>query len=90
MGGEAAGAFDIEGEWGLSTGNSTGLGETETPLLEETHKVSWLPGPRTKQVLLKNLGQTYLWVFEGLLGKQGMPPSLGTVFSHYCFGVSVF
>ena len=72
MGGEAAGAFDIEGEWGLSTGNSTGLGETETPLLEETHKVSWLPGLRTKQGLLKNLGQTYLWVFEGLLEKQGM------------------
>ena len=70
MGGGAAGAFDIEGKRGLSTGNSTGLGETETPLLEKTHKVSWLPGPRAKQGLCKYLGQIYLQVLESILGKQ--------------------
>ena len=51
--------------------SSTGLGKTETPLLEGTHRIPFAQGPRTKQGLHKNLGQTYLWVLEGLLGKQG-------------------
>ena len=40
------------------------MGETETLLLEGTHKVPHALGPREKQGIQKNLGQTYL-------GKQG-------------------
>ena len=50
--------------------SSTGLEETETPLLEGAHRLSCALGPRANQVLHKNLGQTYLRVLEGLLGKQ--------------------
>ena len=48
--------------------DSTGLGKTETPLLEGTHKVSHALGPRAKAVT-RNLRQTCLLVSEGLLGK---------------------
>lgn len=40
------------------------------PLLESAHKVSCALGPRVKQGLFKNLGQTYLQVLEGILGRQ--------------------
>ena len=51
---------------GLDFRSSTGLGETETPLL-----VACALGPRAKQWLRRSLGKTYLWVLEGLLGRQG-------------------
>ena len=41
---------------GLECRSSTGLEETDTPLLEGTHKVSHAVGPRTKQYLHRNLG----------------------------------
>ena len=47
------------------------------PLLESAHKVSCALGPRVKQGLFKNLGQTYLQVLEGLKGRQG------SAVSHY-------
>ena len=52
---------------GLECRSSTGLGETETPPVEGACKVSHAMGPRTKQLLHRSLGQTHLWVFEGLL-----------------------
>ena len=46
----------------------TGLGETETPLLEGTHKLACTSGPRGKeQWPHRGLNQTYLLVLEGLL-----------------------
>ena len=53
---------------GLECRSSTGLRERET--LQDAHKVLCALGPRVKQELHKNLGQTYLWVLEGLLGRQ--------------------
>ena len=44
----------------------------EIPLLEGAHRIQCALGPRAKQRLHKNLGQTYLWVLEGLLVKQGI------------------
>ena len=50
----------------------TGLGETEMPLLEGTHKVVCTSGPRGKeQWPHKRLNQTYLPVLEGLLQMRG-------------------
>ena len=52
---------------------STGLGETETPLLEGTYKVVCAPGPRGKeQWPHRRLNQTYLLVLEGLLQRRGV------------------
>ena len=51
-------------------GSPIGLGETDTPLLEGTHRVSCEMSPREKWRLSKNQGQTYLWILEDLLGKQ--------------------
>ena len=57
---------------GFDCRNSTGLGETETSVLESTHRVSCAPGPRGKnQWPHKRLGQTYLLVLEGLLRRRG-------------------
>ena len=51
----------------------TGLGETETPLLEGTDKVVCTSGPRGKeQWPHRRLNQTYLLVLEGLLQRQGL------------------
>ena len=51
----------------------TELGETETPLLEGTHKVVCTSGPRGKeQWPHRRLNQTYLLVLEGLLQRQGV------------------
>lgn len=55
---------------GLECRKSTGLGKTETSFLVGTHMVSCALGLRAKQGLHKNLGQTYLWVLEGLQGMQ--------------------
>ena len=49
----------------------TELGETETPLLEDTHKVVCTWGPRGKeQWPHRRLNQTYLLVLEGLLQRR--------------------
>ena len=50
---------------GLECRHSTGLGETETPLLEGTHEVSHALGPRTKQWHHRSMVQAYLWVGLG-------------------------
>ena len=55
MGGRGPRAFGVEGTAGLVCRSSTGLGETETLLLAFTAL-----GPKEKQKLHKNLGQTYL------------------------------
>ena len=50
----------------------TGLGETETPLLDGTHIVVCTSGPRGKeQWPHRRLNQTYLLVLEGLLQRWG-------------------
>ena len=50
----------------------TGQGETETPLLEGTHKVVCTSGPWGKeQWHHRRLNQTYLLVLEGLLQRWG-------------------
>ena len=50
----------------------TRLGETETPLLEGTHKVVCTSGPRGKeQWPHRRLNQTYLLVLDGLLQRSG-------------------
>ena len=54
-----------------------GQGEMETPLLKCAHRISCALGFRAKQGLHKNLGHTYLWVFNGILGKQGMDMAHG-------------
>ena len=52
---------------------STGLGETETSLLEGTHKVVCASAPRGKeQWPHRRLNQTYLLVLEGLLQRRGV------------------
>ena len=57
---------------GLVYRGSTGLGEMETPLLKGTHRISCALGPRAKQRLYRNLGQTCLWFLEDVLEKQGV------------------
>ena len=57
---------------GLVFRSSIELRETETPLLEGTHRIPCALGPRAKQGFHKNLGQIYLWVLECVLGKQGV------------------
>ena len=52
--------------------SSTGLSETETPLLKGAHRLLHALGPRAKQKLHRNLGQTCLWFLKDLLGKQGV------------------
>ena len=51
----------------------TGLGETETPLLEGTHKVVCASGPRGRSSdPPRRQNQTYLLVLEGALQRQGV------------------
>ena len=58
---------------GFDCRTSSGLGETETPLLEGTHKVVCSSGPRGKeQWPYRRLNQTYLLVLEGLLQRRGV------------------
>ena len=58
---------------GFDCRTSTGRGETETTLLEGTHKVVCASGPRGKeQRPHRRLNQTYLLVLEGLLQRQGV------------------
>jgi len=52
--------------------SSTGLGEMETPVLKGAHRLLRALGPRAKQSLHRNLGQTWLWFLKDLLGKQGL------------------
>ena len=57
---------------GFDCRTSTGLGETETPLLESTHKVVCTSGPKGKEHgPHRRLNQTYLLLFKGLLERQG-------------------
>ncbi len=56
---------------GLVHRSSMGLGEMETPFLKGTPRLSHALGPRAKQSLYSNLGQTWLQFLEDLLGKQG-------------------
>ena len=56
---------------GLVCRSSTGLGEMETPFLKGAHRLSRALGPRAKQSLHRNLGQTWLQFLEDILGKQG-------------------
>ena len=57
---------------GFDCRTSTGLGETETPLLEGTHKVVCALGPRGRSSDPGGrLNQTYLLVLEGLLQRRG-------------------
>ena len=63
---------------GFDCRTSTGLGETETPLLESIHKVVCTSGPRGKEKWLhRTPKQTNLLVLEGLLQKQGVAVAYG-------------
>ena len=53
----------------------TGLVETETPLLEGTHKVVCASGPRGRSSDPIGLNETYLLVLEGLLQRRGVAVS---------------
>ena len=58
---------------GLDCRTSTGLGETEIPLLEGKHKVVGASGPREQeQWPHRRLNQSYLLVLEGLLQRWGV------------------
>ena len=50
-------ALGMKGQWGLRTGAPQDW-RKQTPLLEGTHWISCALGPRAKQGLHKNLGQT--------------------------------
>ena len=58
---------------GFDYKTSTGLGETETPVLERTNEIVHTPRPRGKeQWLHRRLNQNYLPVLEGLLWRSGL------------------
>ena len=59
------------GTVGLMPRNSMGLGGMVTLLLKGTHRLPCAVGPRAKQRLHRNLGQTCLQFLEDLLGKRG-------------------
>ena len=63
---------------GLECRNSTGPGETEIILWEDAHKVSCVLGTMAKQWLHRILGETYLWVLEGLLEGDWLWLTVGT------------
>ena len=50
--------------------SSTELGEMETLFLKGTHRLSCALGPRAKQRLQRNLGQTWLQFLKDLMGKE--------------------
>ena len=68
----------VQGIWswrpvGFGHKTSTGLGETETPVLEGTSKVLHVPRPRGKeQWPHRRRNQNYLLVLEGLLWRHGL------------------
>ena len=58
---------------GFDCRTSTGLGETETPLSEGTHKAECASGPRGKeQWPHRRLYHTYLLMLEGVLQREGV------------------
>ena len=59
---------------GFDYRTSTGQGETETPLLDVTHKVVCTSGPRgrSSDPIGDRLNQTYLLVLVGLLQRWGV------------------
>ena len=56
---------------GLNCRSSTGLGETEIPLLEGAHRVSHTPGPGAKAVLPYEPGPDLLAGLGGSPGEAG-------------------
>ena len=60
---------------GFDCRTSTGLGETETPLLEGTHKVVCASGPSGRSSDPIGLNQAYLLVLEGLPQRRGVAVS---------------
>ena len=63
---------DHEGQWDLFTRLPTGLGETETPVLDGTNKTLHAPRPRGKEHWLhRKVNQTYLLVLGGPLWRHG-------------------
>ena len=64
-------AFGFECQWDLSAGAPQDRGK-QTPLWEGAHRLSCALGPKAKQRLHKNLGQTCLWFLEDLLGREGL------------------
>ena len=75
--GSNKGTGNLKGIWpwrpvGFDYRTSTGLGETETPVLESTNKILCIPRPREKQKWPhRRLNQNYLLVLEGLLWSCG-------------------
>ena len=55
---------------GLTFQRARGLWETETPLLQGTHKISHAPAARAEAVIWKTLDQIYLLIFESFLKRQ--------------------
>ena len=67
--GGAPRAFGMEGQWGLSEELHRPGGNRDSILGGHTQGFM-CTGSQNKVGIHKNLGQTYLWVLEGLLGKQ--------------------
>ena len=74
QGDEALEHLALKGLAGLNCRSPTGLGETETPLSEGTHKISHASGPRAKQQFDRSLGRTTYWSGPGsyLLERWGV------------------
>ena len=76
--GSDKGTGNPQGIWswrpvGFDCKTSTGLGVTETPVLEDTNKILSAPRLRGKeQWLHRRLNKKYLLVLEGLLWKRGL------------------
>ena len=84
--GSSKGTGNMQGIWlwrevGFDYRAFTELGETETPLLENTNKILHVPGHRGKgQWLHTRLNQTYLLVLESLVEAwvgHGLPQGQG-------------
>ena len=75
MGEGAPRVFGIEGQQGVCIGAPQDW-EMETPLLKGPHRVLCALGPRAKQRLHRNLGQTCLLFLEDPMEKQGVSGSL--------------
>ena len=67
--GGAPRTFCFEGQWGLITGAPQNWGK-QTPFLEGVYRISWTPRPGKNQWLYRRLGQPYLLVLKGLLGRR--------------------
>ena len=70
LGEEAPWAFGIEGYWGLFTGAPQDWGKQRLHSWKGTCRFSHALGPRAKQSLHRNLGQTWMQFLVYLLVKQ--------------------